>query len=531
MKRLKQILAVVLSVMTIFTMGTLVMGTTTIPSASDKGNITVSNLKAGDTVSVYQFVKANYNEYGFVKYTAINNYVKNPVQPTADEVITMASSTSSMTKQAEGKVAAGKTEVTISNLPVGYYLVTVNSASGTVYSPMIAGVYYSKSATDNTLTNGAIDSKSDFTIKGQKCWAKSSTPKLEKTILNASSKNNKGDDIAIGDKVTFDITATIPSYSKDYKKATYKIVDTMSGGLDFVKDSLKCYVVNGNDKQTANATTSVVGRKIEVVLDSDFILAHAGQKIEVMYEAQLNDNAGINFGANTNKAYLEYTNNPKCNSTAKTNEDIVYVYTFGIDSKLFGCSAEKWNKTTKELIKVGEGDYQWIEKEKNSGIYTTSTALEGATFQLTNVKTKKTYKAISDKNGYLQFKGLDAGEYVLQEINPPAGYALNDTKHKVVISAQYNQDGTLKTYSIAIDDKATSTYTATYDKGIVKEISYSTDNNSRISESTILKNVKMALLPATGGMGTGIFAASGFMCVMAGVGTLLVSKLKKRVNE
>ena len=161
------------------TLGTATFGAQkTLPSGKDTGSINVTNLKPGDTVTAYQFVKADYNEYGFTGYSAINNYVKDPVAPTAQEVIDMASNAATMTVAAEKKVATGDTEVTINGLPVGYYLVMVTSGSETVYSPMIAGIYYSKSATDNTLTNGAISADSDFEIKAQKCWAKSSTPKL-----------------------------------------------------------------------------------------------------------------------------------------------------------------------------------------------------------------------------------------------------------------------------------------------------------------------------------------------------------------
>ena len=215
------------------TLGTATFGAQkTLPSGKDTGSINVTNLKPGDTVIAYQFVKADYNEYGFTGYSAINNYVKDPVAPTAQEVINMASNAATMTVAAEKKVDTGDTEVTINGLPVGYYLVMVTSGSETVYSPMIAGIYYSKSATDNTLKNGAISADSDFEIKAQKCWAKSSTPKLEKTIVTPSSKNSKGDDIAIGDKITFKLSATVPSYSKEYKKVTYKIYDIMSEGLD-----------------------------------------------------------------------------------------------------------------------------------------------------------------------------------------------------------------------------------------------------------------------------------------------------------
>ena len=108
-------------------------------------------------------------------------------------------------------------------------------------------------------------------------------------------------------------------------------------------------------RENIKVTPKVNGGIIEITFDSKFILEHPGQKIQVEYQAKLNEKAGVNFDANINKAYLEYSNNPASGSTAKTGEDKVYVYTFGIDSNLFGKSTEKWNGKTKELIKVEEG--------------------------------------------------------------------------------------------------------------------------------------------------------------------------------
>lgn len=54
------------------TLGTAVFGAQkTLPSGKDTGSINVTNLKPGDTVTAYQFVKADYNEYGFTGYSAI----------------------------------------------------------------------------------------------------------------------------------------------------------------------------------------------------------------------------------------------------------------------------------------------------------------------------------------------------------------------------------------------------------------------------------------------------------------------------
>ena len=150
---------------------------------------------------------------------------------------------------------------------------------------------------------------------------------------------------------------------------------------------------------------------------------------------------------------------------------------------------------------------------------------------MTNNKTKKSYTATSDKYGYLKFTGLDAGEYTLQETDAPDGFTLNDAKHIVVITAEYNQDGTLKSYTIKIDDKATSTYTATCNKGVVKTITSTKDSQGNISESAILKNSKMSFLPSTGGVGTTIFAIVGVVFVVAALGLHMILRGKNKLEQ
>ena len=150
---------------------------------------------------------------------------------------------------------------------------------------------------------------------------------------------------------------------------------------------------------------------------------------------------------------------------------------------------------------------------------------------MTNNKTKKSYTATSDKYGYLKFTGLDAGEYTLQETDAPDGFTLNDAKHTVVITAEYNQDGTLKSYTIKIDDKATSTYTATCDKGVIKTINSKKDSQGNISESAILKNSKMSFLPSTGGVGTTIFAIVGVVFVAAALGLHMILRGKSKLEQ
>ena len=66
-----------------------------------------------------------------------------------------------------------------------------------------------------------------------------------------------------------------------------------------------------------------------------------------------------------------------------------------------------------------------------------------------------------------------------------------------------NADGTLKSYTVTIDGKATTTYTGTYQGGTV------TTKVEDNSASGIFQNVKPGGLPSTGGIGTYIFMIVG----------------------
>ncbi|EOS67236.1 hypothetical protein C817_05929, partial [Dorea sp. 5-2] len=199
---------------------------------------------------------------------------------------------------------------------------------------------------------------------------------------------------------------------------------------------------------------------------SAYALAHSGEPVVVTYDAVLTEDAGLNFDANDNTAKLTYTNDP--NGETNEIEDKTYTYTFGIDANLFGSNGAGWNKFTEELLKTGE-----VRRiDLGNGEYEETTRLPGAEFTLTR-KDGKAYTTVSDKNGYLSFTGLDAGEYTLQETKAPDGYSLNDAQIPVVISAEYNTDGTLKNYVIKVNNVETSTYTATYDaneKGKITDI-------------------------------------------------------------
>lgn len=541
MKKVKRILAVLLSMAMILgmtvTASAEIVGTN--PSEQDTGTITVQNVEDGATVKAYQVVKAVYNENGingFSKYAPVNLTdsegtnltITDPLKPTEVEISAIANAIEN------GKLT-GLTSATLTqkngskdytaDVAAGYWIVLIDNTATTMYNPMLAGVAYAnKDGSENTLEGGTIDSKANWALNGVTAYAKSTQkPPFEKIIVNPESGNVHGDDTEIGDTVEFKITTTIPSYSQAYKNLKFKIYDKISEGLDFTGTYNVTVgenkVEDGTDTYTCDLSTNK--RDFTISFAESFIRSHGNQQVVITYSATLNENAKTNFDPNTNDAKLTYTNDPT--GTTGEEKDKTYHYTFEIDGMLNGSSGKDTIKTS-ELIKVDENGN--VTNQVNTIDKTSATVtnpLDGAEFGLyKNEKcTGQPFKSsTSDKDGYINFKGLDAGTYYLKETKAPDGYQLDSTIHEIVIKAEYNQDGTLAKYEITIDGQRTSTYTATYDKGIITEI------DSKV-ESTVIKNTKLVALPSTGGIGTTIFTIGGCAIMIAAAGLYFASRRKE----
>ncbi|MGM8249106.1 isopeptide-forming domain-containing fimbrial protein [Clostridium perfringens] len=502
------------------------------PSANDKALGTVNNVEEGSTVTAYQIVKGNYNKDGFTGYTVVNDQVKinDPTKPTSEEIINISKNADVLNSLTKVNMNGNGTTYT-ADLSAGYWLVLVTPKEGnqTVYNPMLLGIYYSVSGSNNSMQQGTVDANSNWTLNGEKAYAKSSKPTIKKEIENPRSNNAKGSDQAVGQSFNFKITSTIPSYSKEYTNVKYIVTDKLSEGLDYNDDSINV-TVNGQVVQKGNDTftfTEKDSQNIELNFNSDYILKHPGEEVVIKYSAKLNDKATYNFDPNTNDVTLEYSNSPDINKEGTKINDRTYQYTFGIDANLFGNRQDK-KKTTSEVIKTDEnGKVTNIKREEQEELGNkVEGPLPGAEFKLTpkNGTPGEVLTATSDENGRLKFTGLATGEYELVETKAPEGYALNNSPQKVKISAEYNENGTLKSYSITINDQNTSTYTSTYDgKGNIEKV-------EDVTNTSIIKNTKLSQLPSTGGMGTYIFTFVGVTLMAGAIGShFLFGKKKSRV--
>ena len=117
---------------------------------------------------------------------------------------------------------------------------------------------------------------------------------------------------------------------------------------------------------------------------------------------------------------------------------------------------------------------------------------------------------------------------MLVETEAPAGYSLDPKEHDVEITAEYytkpeENKGKLKSYTIKIDNEATSTYTATYTSSEGTKVT--TIDKTQLGVTGI-KNTKLAQLPSTGGIGTTIFTIGGCAIMIIAAGLFFATRRK-----
>lgn len=377
------------------------------------------------------------------------------------------------------KQTAGETNsVTFNNLTSGYYLVLPAGGStnaSRVTDAMLVNVH------DKTAAN--IDLKTEY-------------PTVDKTV---TPEGGQGTSAQIGDKLTFNLTSKVPNMD-EYGTYYFAFKDTMSKGLTLDESSIKVTVdgqpVNKGTDYTVTSTTAGTGETVLEIVFTDLkkVAATAGAEIKVEYSATLNENAQIGTSSNTNKAELEYSNDPGTDSHGTSEPDITHTYTFDIKVHKYA-NADKNTILPGAVFQLQTADGTPIKLVKESQtIYRVAAA--------TDPKTVESFQTVAA--GDIQIKGLKAGKYQLKEIQEPEGYNPLPKAVEFEIQAQYAQDGTLSTG---------------YPKYVVAG---ATATESNVIE---VQNKNGAFLPETGSIGTIGLTIAGVALVIAGIG--FTSRKKK----
>lgn len=425
------------------------------------------------------------------------------------------------------------TSTRISDLAYGYYLVYPKGATDTSKAPGKQTYTSAASLVNITAATATINMKSNYPTVDKKLVSTQTPGNNSITvngILNPSwesihqgvlddenapedtiaprgaADEKKAGDFAIGDTVTYQLTSKVPDMT-GYNSYTFKFTDTLSTGLDLkailsvkVGDTELKAGKTGDNTYLPTYTKNSDGKHTLTLTFNDFYKLykeHTGETITVVYTATLNKDAVIGMNPNTNKAVVEYSNDPKSNGTGTSEPSIVDVHTF--DFTIYKYYLKDQNKTALanaefELYKANAAGTAADENAKinivdeGNGVYRQATPEEASA----------SAKIVSDEDGKVLVKGLKAGTYYLRETKAPEGYNKLLSDIKVEIKPVYDTTtGKLTSYSVDYTyNGTTTTGTAITNK----------DNSPEVA----VENKTGAQLPSTG-------ARTALLLTLAGV--------------
>ena len=489
---------------------TLAMATTAFAADRIKtGNLTVNvnegNTLKGQTIKVYKLfdlsvsdthyaytVNADYKNaiataLGLSKeatseqlYNKLAEYKENPsgIQKFAND-FTAAALNAGTAETGTSKKLGEVTEYKFENLDYGYYLV-YQTGTKEIQSSLV-------SVDDVDVT---------VNLKGQ-------APSIDKTA-NATT-------VEIGQVVTYTIKGTIPD-TTGYDKYTYKIHDTLTEGLDFVKDAVGTaqegtsynvsVKIGEGQAETKAATLSGENNRIMTLDLSEWIRNNQnskGQEFTVTYYAKVNADAVVQTN---NSAHLEYGNDP--DNITTTTPDVVTTPTYPVQIH--------------KLIKDQQNSYlagaifRLYRSEEDANNNQNAIAVTGSNGTYTvdpeQVGDNKMYDMESIGDGTtvgtgmnLKLNGLAEGSYWLVETQAPDGYNKLTAPVKITITKSDTtnvNDWTIKQNDGVVDDKIID-----------------------------IENTTGTLLPETGGMGTVIFTVIAVVMILGIAVSFVISRRKR----
>lgn len=388
--------------------------------------------------------------------------------------------------------------VTLSNVPMGQYLIVPQSEGASTYAPATATLFPKWNGEANCweLNDAAVS------IKG-------SPDDTKKVIVDGDAS------VSIGDVIPYEVNALIPSYPSDATAKRFVIGDTMATGLTFDKNNIKVYFDADHTLEVpANcytvATPGAEGETFTVTFNYDNLknAANGATRVYLTYSATVNENA-FDQDALGNSVYTGVNNNPYDDgSYDKKPGPETKAYTYGVivtkvgneDAKLSGAEFKLYSDAdcTQEIKFVG-----------SNGVYTKATAEQEGSAVVALV-------TVAD--GTLKLQGLGDGTYYLKETKAPNGYNLPQNPVTTIVltdttgASDGKSDGKL-------DVGTTATGSTMKPDSVVI--------NGKNLSMTLINTTTDFELPVTGGMGTIMFTAVGVVLMAGGV-LLVILNLKRR---
>lgn len=521
-KMWKKVMTIILALVMTLGLGTSVQAAALSGGENTNStNVTITGLPADKNVTfaTYQVIKTNFNAAANELTYQLTDWAKAVLVTTGgktedaviEDISKLNTDGTSATEQhdivnqlaAASKKTAYSATWTVSgdtataNLPIGSYLVMA-SCTDMTFLNMLVSV---NAKADSTDPNG-------WTLEGKGAVLKGNSLSVDKKITGkkgtAQAPINETT-AAIGDTLSYTVTADVPHYPVNATHITFKVKDIPTN-LEIKQNTVKVYGVKANGAETnlTDKFTPTLDNKgvLTVDMSSKYQTlfcdggAYPYATVKITYDAVLMESASIATG-NTNEPALIYGTNPYTDSDGKIPGDGKQkVYTYGLN-------LTKRNSDNKVLpnavfsVKFGTTKLKFIKDATAKGTYTLAKDQNAA---------EATDQLTTNDQGTFNIKGLDANvEYVLEETKAPSGYFRNHGSVAFTITPETNADGKLTgaIKSVAAnDEKGTALGNAgAWTCGI--------DQTNTAYVAVTLKDTKIPFLPATGGMGTVIFTIVG----------------------
>ena len=317
----------------------------------------------------------------------------------------------------------------------------------------------------------------------------------------------------IGDTVPFKLTGTLPNNAAYY--TSYKMVfhDTLATGLTFNANSVKVYMYDTKYKADVDTdlndyakdvTANFAVKTTEITDDCTFevgcdnVFAITGVTKDtvfvVYYEATLNESAVIGAAGNQNTVILEFSNNPYGNSTGKTQEDIVKVFTYEL-------VINKTDSHGHELAGAGFTLYKKVLGSTQPEQYEQVGEVLGGEGSAMTIFT---------------WSGIDDGDYKLVESTVPAGY---NKMSDIVFSISATHSETSEAPTLNSLDGGSIGVGELDDNGVL---------TGAIKKA--IENKTGTVLPETGAMGTMWLIFGGAVLVTL-AGVFMITRKKMSIYE
>lgn len=359
-------------------------------------------------------------------------------------------------------------------------------------------------------------------------------PNISKHLANADGTYNNEPSFSVGDTVYYTLETTVPYYTGYSTGRVFKINDTASSAISsFVDDAPKGVNVVSvkvgdvtlkadTDYSVSYAATTDIDEKyangVDTVIDLGKYVNQSegatkldeGAKVTVLVSATLDADAKLSdstdIKGNPNKDSLTWSHNPNNTSDEQTipgDEVNVYSYKFNILKTAKDMTTKL--RGAKFTIKAGDsylGYENGAWKTLPAAPKDTQAGAEAGVFA-------------TKADGVIDFNGLDAGTYEIEEIVPPNGYtALSLPKFNFTVSATVNANN---------PEGQKTIIAVSYAKG-------TNDNDSRVSvENSTIKiwnAMNLTELPMTGDLGIKVFITVGVLLMAAGAAFALSARMR-----